>query len=160
MSADGQYANGPVVVGASYTSVSNVIPDASGVPNGKSQLWQLFGSYNFGVAKVSGLYERETNDYAVPTAKHYMLGLTVPVGPGSILASYNYLDNGAADGTAKQYAIGYTYSLSKQTDLYASYAHISNGANTAFAVGSSTDSFSGVAGQSSSGMAIGIRHMF
>jgi predicted porin len=97
-----------------------------------------------------------------------MSGLTVPVGPGAILASYDENKNSLAlngsaapsGDTAKQYAIGYTYSLSKQTDLYASYAHISNGSGTDFAVGSSTDSFSGVAGQSSSGMAIGMRHMF
>ena len=163
VSVDGQYANGPVVVGLSYTQVSNIIPNpTTAIPDGNNKLWQLFGSYNFGVAKVSGIYEKSTSDYSAtnPDQKFFMLGATVPVGPGAILVSYNHRDNGMADGVAKQYAIGYTYSLSKQTNLYASYAHLTNGNGTAYAVGSSTDSFTGVNGQSSSGMAIGIRHQF
>ena len=162
---NGQYGNGPITAGLNYTDVSNA---TAATPTGAVKSWQLYGAYNFGVAKVSGIYEQAKQDFYSGNEKNWMIGLTVPVGPGAILASYDEnknslaLNGSTATGgdTAKQYAIGYTYSLSKQTDLYASYAHISNGANTAFAVGSSTDSFSGVNGQSSSGMAIGMRHMF
>ncbi|MDE2120025.1 MAG: porin [Betaproteobacteria bacterium] len=163
VSLDGQYANGPITAGLSYTQVSNVVPNTAGTAiDGNQKLWQLFGAYDFGVAKISGIYEKQTSDNstASPDQKFYMLGATVPVGPGAILVSYNHLDNGKPDGIAKQYGIGYTYSLSKQTNLYASYAHLTNGNATTKAVGSSTDGFTGVAGQSSSGMAVGIRHMF
>ncbi len=166
---NGQYGNGPITAGLNYTDVSNATSaTAGGVATGAVKSWQLYGAYNFGVAKVSGIYEQAKQDFYSGNEKNWMIGLTVPVGPGAILASYDENKNSLAlngsaapsGDTAKQYAIGYTYSLSKQTDLYASYAHISNGSGTDFAVGSSTDSFSGVAGQSSSGMAIGMRHMF
>lgn len=161
ISADGEYKNGPVDVGASYTRTSNAVNNPTTTVNdGNVSLWQAFGAYDFGVAKVSALYEHESGDYTTPTSKFYLLGLTVPVGPGAILASYDHVDSGMAGGVAKQYAIGYTYSLSKQTNLYASYAHINNGTDTAFTVGDSTDSYNGVAGQNSSGMAIGLRHSF
>jgi predicted porin len=113
-------------------------------------------------------YEDAKQDYYSGDQKFWMLGATVPVGPGAILVSYSQLKNSLvlqgstapAAGTAKQYALGYTYSLSKRTNLYTSYAHISNDVGTAFAVGSATDSFAGVAGQGSSGFALGIRHQF
>ena len=158
---NGQYANGPVLVGASYTDATNTVVDpVGGQNNGKSSLWQLFGSYDFGVAKVSGIYEHSSGDYNTLSQKFYMLGVTVPVGPGAILASYNHRDTGAINGQAKQYAIGYTYSLSKQTNLYASYAHITNGNGTYYGGGDSTDGFHGVAGQSANGLGVGIRHQF
>ena len=165
VSVDGQYANGPVLVGASYTQASNLptlTNPTTGVNDGKNTLWQLFGSYDFGVAKLSGIYEKSSNDYSstYPDAKFYMLGVTVPVGPGAILASYSHVDNGMTDGQAKQYAVGYTYSLSKQTNLYASYAHITNGNGTYYGGGDSTDGFHGVAGQSANGLGVGIRHQF
>lgn len=196
---NGQYGNGPITVGVNYTRTTNLytnpaittpttttysLNSATGAitgtttPNvaadGALKLWQIYGAYDFGVAKISGIYEHATQDYYSGNAKFWMLGATIPVGPGAILASFSenkdtlVLNGKTGDGmgTAKQYAIGYTYNLSKQTDLYASYAHISNDSasstqtGTALAVGSSTDAFSGVTGQSSSGFAVGIRHMF
>jgi predicted porin len=47
------------------------------------------------------------------------------VGRGTILASYNYLnDRSPANADMKQAAIGYKYELSKRTTLYTSYGHI------------------------------------
>ena len=163
---NGQYGNGPIVAGLNYGRVTNLYGVVGGPNDGALKLWQAYGSYNFGVAKISGIYESATQDYFTGKNVSWMLGATVPVGPGAILVSYENAKNtlvangatGTGAGTAKQYAIGYTYSLSKQTNLYTSYAHISNDVGTAFAVGSSTDSFAGVAGQGSSGFALGIRH--
>ena len=197
---NGQYGNGPITVGVNYTRTTNLYQNpafntasteyslntATGAITGKAvttnasaadgalKLWQIYGAYDFGVAKISGIYEHATQDYYSGNAKFWMLGATIPVGPGAILASFSenkdtlVANGGTGDGmgTAKQYAIGYTYSLSKQTNLYASYAHISNDSatatrtGTALAVASSTDAFSGVTGQGSSGFAVGIRHMF
>ena len=174
---NGQYGNGPITAGVNYTRTTNLYanPAVTGAAaDGALKLWQIYGAYDFGVAKISGIYEHATQDYYSGNAKFWMLGATIPVGPGAILASFSenkdtlVANGGTGDGmgTAKQYAIGYTYNLSKQTDLYASYAHISNDSasttqtGTALAVGSSTDAFSGVTGQSSSGFAVGIRHMF
>ncbi len=165
---NGQYGNGPITAGLNYGRVTNVYGVVGGPNDGALKLWQAYGAYDFGVAKISGIYESATQDYFTGKNISWMLGATVPVGPGAILVSYENAKNtlvanggtGTGAGTAKQYAIGYTYSLSKQTNLYTSYAHISNDLGTHFAVGSSTDSFAGVAGQGSSGFAFGIRHQF
>jgi predicted porin len=172
----GSYANGPVGVTLSYIRVN----DQSG--NALVKDMEISGSYNFGVAKVVGYYsENKPNQNAqlatgagttkspyvyspagLDHLKAYMLGVTVPVGPGSILASYTHLaDSTASDKGAKQYAVGYTYSLSKQTNLYASYAHISNDTAATYAVGDATDGgFATNPGGSSSGLGFGIRHQF
>lgn len=177
-SLNGEYAGGPVKVGVNYTQFTNETMglNPAGYNNGKYDLIQGYGSYDFGVATISALYERAAGDYADGTTtgisagddKFWMLGATVPVGRGSFLASYgqlkvennSVLEPSSVYGTAKQYAVGYTYALSKQTDLYASYGHITNDSQMAFAVGSAADSFKGVAGQSSSGTVLGMRVKF
>ena len=173
MALNGKYANGPVMVGLNYTRVTNVYANPTSLVNdGAFKMWQLFGSYDFGIAKVSGIYEKANADYTSGSNKYWMLGAAFPVGPGAILASYGQNKNDLTGGgftpagTAKQYAIGYTYSLSKRTNLYTSYAHISNDAasaslaGTAFTPGTTVDNFAGVAGQGSSGFALGLRHQF
>ena len=173
---NGQYGNGPILAGVNYSRVTNLFSaPTSTIADGALKAFQVYGAYDFGVAKISGIYEQAKQDYYNGNNKFFMLGATVPVGPGAILASYSQGKNtlvqqgatGAGAGKVKQYALGYTYSLSKRTNLYTSYAHISNDAavaggisGTNFAVGSATDSFTGVNGQSSSGFALGIRHQF
>lgn len=173
-----QYASGPVVVGVNYSSINHETygTDAAGVNSGKINLWQLYGTYDLNVAKLYAMYEKASGDYAYGTTsgaaagdnKFWLLGVSVPAGSGAVMASYSETKADANSlllpssqyGTAKQVAVGYSYSMSRQTSLYASYAHISNDTHTAFAVGSSTDYFAGVAGQSSSGVMVGLRHSF
>ena len=166
---NGQYGNGPITAGLNYGRVTNLYASTlGGINDGALKLWQAYGAYDFGVAKISGIYESASQDYSTGKNTSWMLGATVPVGPGAILVSYENAKNtlvanggtGTGAGTAKQYAIGYTYSLSKQTNLYTSYAHISNTGTAAFAVGDATDVNQGVAGQGSSGFDFGIRHQF
>jgi predicted porin len=161
----GEYANGPIYAVLDFAQVTNFSTNAptSSVNDGKLTLWLAGGSYDFGVAKLSAMYQKSKVDYTPGNDKYWMLGVTVPVGAGSIMASYgNNKDTSlnASDNTAKQYAIGYSYSLSKQTSLYTSYAHISNGTQSHYAVGDATDAFAGVAGQGSSGFALGMVHNF
>ncbi len=170
----GQYANGPITAGLSYLMATNIMINSGGVNDGKASMWQAYGAYDLGVAKLSAIYERASSDYVSGNLRFWSLGATVPVGPGAILASYgNFKSSWPAVagsntvlssvpqlGNPKQWAIGYTYALSKRTNLYASYARITNDTNTALAVGSSTDSNKGVAGQNSNGIALGIRHQF
>jgi predicted porin len=166
---NGNYKNGPIFATLDYVHLSNIdalTPNASS--GNADKFWQATGGYDFGIAKVSAVYQNLKADALDGNNTTWMLGATVPVGPGAVLVSYAQNKNnlravGAADSgnnTAKQYAIGYTYSLSKRTNLYTSYAHISNDTNTALAVGDSSTSNLGVAGQSSSGFALGIRHKF
>lgn len=60
-------------------------------------------------------------------ANLYTLGVSAPLGGGRVMASWGMADpKGTADGEDKQniYSLGYTYSLSKRTNVYAygSYA--------------------------------------
>ncbi len=165
MALDGGYANGPVAVSLDYTQIKNLatIASTATATQGDLKFWQATGTYDFGVAKLGAAYEHVTQDSVPGNAQSWFLGVTVPVGAGAVLASYGQNKNTmvySSNATAKQYAVGYTYALSKQTTLYATYAHISNDSNTAYTVGDSTDGFSGVAGQSASGTTVGIDVMF
>lgn len=116
-------------------------------------------SYDFGFIKPMFQYnigKFETNAGVEQEVKHMLLGLTAPLGPGLIKASYvraSY-DNFADD--ANQLAIGYEYGLSKRTALYVNYARISNDAGASFAVGGGNV----VAGDNARGYEFGIRHAF
>ena len=85
---------------------------------------QLGATYDFGVVKLYGQYQYIKNTISTGDAKSNggQLGVSVPVGPGSILASYAYTKtSGAADVKRNTWAVGYDYSLSKRTDVYAAY---------------------------------------
>ena len=108
------------------------VKDANGT--GSSKLALVGGSYDFGSAKVHFGLDRQKTDatgLARVDASDVLVGLTVPFAGGRILASYNRLnDRTAANADMRQYAVGYTYDLSKRTTLFTSYGHSSrNDAN-------------------------------
>ena len=155
------YANGPIKVGLNYHQVK---VDASGY---KDKVWDLGGSYDFGVAKLSALYGQFKNNSNTGLdgmkTKQWMVGLTVPVGAaGNVLASYsrNKTTQGDTDLNAKagKWALGYTHNLSKRTNLYAAYAKISTNddadGNFSVRVGTSAED------DYTSGFNVGLRHQF
>ena len=158
----GGYNNGPIMVGVDYLR-SNYFNG-----NAATKHTMIVGSYDFGVAKLAGMYAQNQQGLITGATGDkldvWMLGATVPVGPGAILASYTAeKDKTTAGLGAKQYAIGYTYSLSKRTNLYTSYAHISNDTRAAFTVQDATGNNDAPVvgtGFTSSGFALGIRHQF
>jgi predicted porin len=180
------YSNGPISGGVTYLKhnftaggavpTSALMLDATGrsiTPAGgyfENKLWNIYGGYDFGVAKVTAYYAQEKyGDGAVmvgggqnPNLKIWNLGLTVPVGPGAILAAYGQRKDSNLDSSkVKQMSIGYTYALSKRTNLYTSYTHITNDSNVDQYVGDATVAGSGsLGGQSASGFALGMRHQF
>jgi predicted porin len=132
------YSAGPAKAVFGYQDVN----DANGT--GSSKLTFVGGTYDLGVAKVHLGLDRQKTDatgLAPVDANDVLVGLTVPVGSGRILASYNHLnDRTKVNADMTQYAIGYTHNLSKRTTLFTSYGHIDrNHANR---------------------MDMGIRHMF
>lgn len=159
----GNYNNGPITAGVDYSQISNM--QNFGLSQGaKAKMYDIFGGYDFGIAKVVGLYSNLKADGISGSQKQWMLGATVPVGPGAILASYSVYKNDmgspASAPQAKQAAIGYTYSLSKRTNLYTSYSHISNSNGAAIVANSNASTNAGVANTGSNGFALGIRHKF
>lgn len=145
-----KYANGPLLVAATYDLVN---PNGSipGAPNVSA--WTLAGAYDFSVVKVSAAYGQSREGFMsgiTPAANlqsnwsnggvifqngtganSYLLGASIPVnGASKVMVSYtglaptgNWNDNGAK--TQSVYNLGYQYDFSKRTAAYA-YASYAN----------------------------------
>ncbi|MDD3481874.1 porin [Azovibrio restrictus] len=123
-----RYTNGPIDVALNYHQIK--MNEGSAIDDITN--WLVGGTYDFGMAKLAAFYSSNKIDYDGATddlkVKNWMLGVTVPFGKHAVLASYNYskAKQAGEDGKSKQWALGYTYSLSKRTNIYAAYADISN----------------------------------
>ncbi|RFU45318.1 porin [Paraburkholderia sp. DHOC27] len=127
-SVQGLYFNGPFSATGvyQYTNFNNNPQDLDQlVPGMKSQsVAQLGLSYDLKFVKFFGQYmftmnDRNGGDWHVNTAQG---GVSVPAGPGSVLASYAWSrDSGGLDQTRRTWALGYDYPFSKRTDVYAAY---------------------------------------
>ena len=116
------------------------------------------GSYDLGVAKLSGLYTQDTNSSAtLPDGKGYLLGVNAPMGAGEIRAAYStYKTSLVTDSKSNKLALGYVHNLSKRTALYTTLARVSNS-------GGATQALNGAAtaaNNSSTGVDLGVKHSF
>jgi len=149
----GTYAGGPLYVGLAYNKINNAAtPTASAKKD-----WNVGAVYDFGMLKAHGLYQSVKDAGPVyQDAAEYMLGVSVPMGQSTILASYvNHNDKTSVNRDADQYGVGYYYALSKRTSLYSAYAHIKNKNGATFTVGNATE-----AGTGNSAFNLGIVHNF
>lgn len=143
------YLRGPLVLKLAHHRA-----DApTGLDRSRSTL--LAGKVDFGRAAASvgvGL-NRGTG---TADNRDYMLGVTVPVGAGVLMASFTRKDDRSiANGDADQWALGYTHLLSRRTNLYTSFARIYNDPGATYTVGNATEPGSG-----DKAFNIGIRHKF
>ncbi len=117
----------------------------------------LAANVDFGVAKVFSAIT--DNDWLTVGGKSrdYLIGASMPMGPHTFIASYIKKDGRGADAArdADQWALGYTYALSKRTNAYAAYGRISNDGTAAYTVGNNSE-----AGFGDKAFNIGIRHLF
>ena len=103
---------------------------------------------NFGYADNRAIDESKSNDILV--------GFSAPFGATKLVASYiRHNDKSNANRDAQQWAIGAFYALSKRSDLYTGYGHISNKNGATYKVGNATDD-----GTGNSGFNLGMRHTF
>lgn len=98
----------------------------------------------------------------------YHLGMTWRLGNGTLLAAYNNAKDTARsqwatqDAKVNHYALGYSYDLSKRTQLYGTYALAQNSGQSRMALGAAgyaggwTTGF----GEDASALQIGMRHSF
>ncbi|MBN9372244.1 porin [Hydrogenophaga sp.] len=114
------YANGPLSVGFATASEGNV-----GAAD--SRRTNVGASYDFGFIKPMFNYTTSKEKTVDLKVNNLMVGLTAPVGPGLIKASYTRTEvevpGISVDGN--QVAVGYEYGLSKRTALYGNFARIS-----------------------------------
>jgi predicted porin len=150
------YANGPLTARLVYQdrNPGSAAATATGLEHA------VFGiKYNFGIATASFLYAQSEGTTGTATtldADDASIGVSVPVGAGTIMASYTRRDdNLATNRDVNMIALGYTHALSKRTNVYTSYGNIKNRRGSAYTVGGATEGGSG-----SKGFAVGIRHLF
>jgi len=190
------YANGPLDVAVAYGQ-STVLANYFAGTNQNLNTWNLGASWDFGVVKLFGEYSDATlkqdsssgfvngvtNPFAFgnPGAKGWLIGATVPVGPGLIRASYsgvkyentqgnlNQLFGFNNDPKADKFALGYVHNLSKRTALYATVGYVNNKDGAGLTVGGPAFYTSPIVvngltlnpvAQHSVGYDFGIRHAF
>jgi predicted porin len=168
------YAAGPLDVRLAFHNRNNDTATAALAP-AKNTI--LAATYKFDLLKLhaayavnKGLYSsplrNSANPFGYPTAPtaasvstdstDTLLGVSVPRGAHTFLASYMHKNDKTSfnqDGT--QWALGYRYALSKTTDLYASYALMSNKNGASYTVGNGSEGGSG-----NRAFLIGFRHKF
>lgn len=175
------YANGPLSVDLDYETTKAV-----GYSDSRLYVLTTGASYDFGMVKLSGVYDvikGDENsliggniDLDGATAglqnlgglaagqdydrRNWFVGVEVPVNErAKVLASYGRVkDRTLSDADASKWAIGARYALSKRTTLYADYAQIQNDSNAAFAINPKGNSNGGGVGVR--GVAVGMKHSF
>jgi predicted porin len=188
------YANGPLDVAVAY-GVQNNTSNFNLGTNSNAKNLNVGASWDFGVVKLFGQLGQIQNktEFSGDTpffnpstkTKGYLLGATVPVGPGLIRASYSAVkisvDNNSFfanpfattdDPKANQFALGYVHNLSKRTALYATATYVKNKNGAGFTAGSADIDAPAVAAYSNGGFTgayrpknsmgydLGIRHSF
>jgi predicted porin len=140
-SVTGTYKNGPAAL--MLASERNAV---------ESRLWSIAGSVMPTTdLKLMASYQRQDQSHSVrlnPITKAWILGANYTMGPGKVLAGYGQK---SPDGLAKvrQASLGYEYSLSKRTYLYADLSNKRGLPITATAPSSSVNTYS-----------LGVNHAF
>jgi general bacterial porin, GBP family len=174
------YANGPLNVRLGYNNKNTDVTAAAATTaspaasNRISTNTLLAANYNFNVVKAYAAFgidkgpksaelPNATNPYGTavaPTAsddsRELLLGVAMPFGASTVLASYIRKDDRTfRNQDADQWALGYTYDMSKRTKLYSSIARIKNKNNAGYTVGNGSE-----VGTGNKAVNIGVRHSF
>lgn len=138
------YFSGPLGLTAFWErdQVTNPVPAT--LAGGATRTdWMLGGSYDTSVVKGFITYGKSSSDLAGTASKTTTsLGLSAPVGSGKVLAAWAKTKVDAGN-TRDTVTLGYDYTLSKRTDLY---AMLMNDKITTFESGTS--------------LGLGVRHKF
>lgn len=176
MGASVGYANGPLNARLAYNNTSNDVAVGGVVAEaGSARNWLAAANYDFAVAKAYVAYGvnkgansslrnngnlnafNYTSAATSDDSTTALIGATVPVGPaGTVMASVIHVnDKSGRNADANQFALGYSYALSKRTSTYASYAKISNKNNAGYTVGNNSN-----VGTGDKAFNVGVRHSF
>lgn len=142
-----RYRNGPVYLAAAYDRFNPTNAAVGGQSPARIQSYIVGGTYDFEVVKVGAAWGQTRDGWFIgqtmggtPNAGDYqdfgtftlregfranstMLGVTVPLGATSVLASWQRADPNndsltGDDETMNVYSLGATYDLSRRTNLY------------------------------------------
>ena len=114
-------------------------------------------NYKFEVAKVFAAYsDNNVQISGRGKSRDLLIGVSVPFGNHTFIASYINKDGRSAlNRDADQLGLGYTYTLSKRTNLYAAWASIDNKNGAPYTVGNNSD-----LGTGDRAVNLGVRHTF
>lgn len=141
-----RYDGGPLSV--SFTNYTG----AKAATSPLKSVNQIAAAYDFSVAKLFFTY-RDQGGLASDQDTSYALGVTAPVGPGTLYAAYNVNEQTGSDG--RTIIGGYKYSLSKRTTAYVNIAR----RNAAW-IGAAVTANGGTGTSSSTGYGFGLQHNF
>ena len=165
------YSKGPLNIRLAYHHRNNDTATLKNTNSGRNFL--LGANYDFDVAKFwfglgvdKGLNSAPLNSSGSPfggpaptpstDSRDLLLGVSVPFGPHTVVATaIRKDDRGALNQDAQQYALAYMYAFSKRTDLYTSYARISNHNGAGYTEGNSEEP-----GLGDRQLTVGLRHRF
>ena len=143
------YAQGPLDVAISVGSSTTASQYFFGTTT-NLELVNIGASYDFGILKLFGEVSNNKQKtsfsgvpplatafgFTSPETNGALIGVTVPIGPGLVRASYSQVKYRnisvanqlgiAPDAKADKFALGYVYNLSKRTALYATAAYLDN----------------------------------
>lgn len=147
------YAAGPVNVAVAYGHTEQthaMIDDYTDMNVG--------ASFNMGFMTLMGQYSQR--EYGSADQKSALIGATVPLGAGTLKASFQKVSGSSSAFEADQIAVGYVYDLSKRTALYTHFSRIENEAGARFTASGSGPSVAAISGFKSTGFEFGVRHSF
>lgn len=158
------FVQGPIGLGLAYISANRTTDgktDNTGL--------YLYGSYDFGVAKLTAYGEQDKQDGAFDKRKVYGAKVAVPVVTNFVVTagyaavkgangtSYNFNTSGTAKDSAKIATLKAAYSLSKRTTVYGLFTEVWNDDAAQLKV---SDVTAPALGKGSRGLAVGVSHAF
>ncbi len=150
-----EYANGGLYLGAGYHTYERVAI-------GDDEEFAFGAGYKFGNFEVKGNYLAADPAGANNEFKQYNIGAAMGMGAGKLFLNLqqNKLDGGA-EGNG--FTVAYSYALSKRTNIYTTYARMSNNGRAVFGLNSSSTNVTPPAtalGADPSVFNVGLRHTF
>ena len=166
------YNNGPLNVALAYNSKNNDTLTVKTNRIGHNSL--IAANYDFKIVKVFGAYGQDKGLNSAPLngpnnaygytfassqdSSNALIGVTAPVGDtaGTVMASYIRKDDKEiGNRDADQWAVGYSYALSKRTSTYVAYAKIKNKNGAGYTVGNNSEG-----GTGDKAFNLGLKHSF
>lgn len=150
-----EYKNGPLYLGAGYHQVERLAA-------GDDEEFAFSAGYTIGSLDIRGSYMAA--DMTGPNGKfeNYLLGANYTAGASKyfIAAHQQRFDTGAR---GNGFTLAYSYTLSKRTNLYSTYARMRNNGQAAFGLSSAGGTFAPPAtalGADPQVFNVGVRHSF
>ena len=160
------YDNGPLSVALSYdeSSALTLGSGATAVNGADRNRLTLGGSYNLNVVKLNAILQQTKDDVPGGSERKvnaYMLGASAPVGAGEVKLQYALYDQKAIDSKAHHISLGYVHNLSKRTAVYGTVSYMDNKDASSLGLAAKNLNTAGPgAGESQTGVQVGIRHAF